>query len=175
MTPVDVLVVGFGNGLRGDDGVGLEVARRADARLRGVADVIAHPGEPVDLIGTWRGYDAVVLVDAARTHGRAGSVRRYEYGRDRFPSGDLGSSSHAFDLLVAIELADAMGDLPKKLVLYAVEGERFALGDEPSVPVLQALDAAVEEVCEDVRTWVASLSPATDSEALDPRAGGADA
>jgi hydrogenase maturation protease len=116
--------------------------------------VIAHPGEPVDLIEAWRGYDAVVLVDAARTLGRAGFLRRYEYGRDRFPSGDLGTSSHAFDLLVAIELADAMGALPRKLVLYAVEGERFALGDEPSDAVLRALDTAVERVCADVQEWV---------------------
>ena len=151
---MDVLVVGLGNGLRGDDGAGLEVARRAEPRLRSVADVIAHPGEPVDLIEAWRGYDAVVLVDAARTLGRAGFLRRYEYGRDRFPSGDLGTSSHAFDLLVAIELADAMGALPRKLVLYAVEGERFALGDEPSDAVLRALDTAVERVCADVQEWV---------------------
>lgn len=146
-----VLVIGLGNDHRGDDAAGLEAARRLAPVLDGEADVRAHPGEPIDLIHAWADADLLVLIDAARSGRRPGSVRRYPLGSRGLASSGLGSSTHAFDLLVALELADALRMLPARGVLYAVEGQRFALGDARSAPVERALDQVVERVAREVR------------------------
>lgn len=144
------VVIGLGNDQRGDDGLGLEAARRLAPALEGVAEVHAHPGEPVDLIASWEGADLVVLIDAAHAGGRPGEVHRFVRGRDPLPTRRAGPSSHAFDLAVAIELAQTLGLLTGRLVLYAVEGARFGLGDERSDVGEAALATLVPRVRADV-------------------------
>ena len=139
------LVVGLGNEERGDDAVGPAAARRLRRLVGGGATVIEHPGEPIDLIAEWDGLDLVVLIDAAR--GRpTGTIQRYEHGVVPLPPGALGASSHAFDLAVAIEVAASLGRLPRRLVIYAVGGERFGFGDPMSAAVRRAIDDVAERV-----------------------------
>lgn len=144
-------VIGLGNDHRGDDAAGLEAARRLVPLLDGEAEVRVHPGEPLDLIDGWAEADLVVIIDAARSGLPAGSVRRYRPLAEAHPPRGLGSSSHAVDLLVALDLARAMRMLPRELVVYGVEGERFALGTTCSDPVTRALDDVVERVVQEVR------------------------
>lgn len=131
-----VAVIGIGSDLSGDDEVGLEVVRRV--RARGAAGVAAHElrGDLTELLDLWRGCDAAVLVDAMRSGAAVGSVRRLDLCRDSLPPG-LGSlaSSHAISLVEAIELARALGQMPSRAILYAVEGGRLQRGARMSRPV----------------------------------------
>lgn len=146
-----VLVVGLGNDDRGDDGAGLEAARRLVPLLAGRAEVRAHPGEPVDLIGRWDDAELLVLIDAARTGREAGTLHRFEPGDDGLPGGRLGPSSHAFDLLVALRLARALGTAPGRTVVHAIEGARFGFGAPRSEAVERALPLLVDRVSDEVR------------------------
>lgn len=156
------LVVGLGNDRRGDDAAGLATARRLRGEIGAGADVLEHPGEPVDLIAGWAAFDLVVLVDAARGP-PSGTIQRFEHGADPLPVGVLGASSHAFDLCVAIDLAGSLGRLPRRLVLFVVAGERFGFGDAMSDAVHGAVGDVAKLVREEVR-----LAAATDrTSALD--------
>lgn len=146
-----VLVVGLGNDDRGDDGAGLEAARRLSPLLAGRAEVRAHPGEPIDLIGRWGDADLLVLIDAARTGQPAGTLSRFEPGEPGRPHGRLGPSSHAFDLLVALRLSDALGTSPRRTVIHAIEGTRFGFGAPRSAAVERALPDLVDRVVDEVR------------------------
>lgn len=145
------LVIGLGNDDRGDDAVGLQAARRLAPVLADEAEVLAHPGEPLDMLHAMAEADLVVLIDAARSGRPAGTVVRYLPMRDALPSRGVGSSSHAVDLLVALDLARALDMLPAELVLYAVEGERFSLGEPCSPVVIGALDEVTERVTREIR------------------------
>lgn len=149
--PARVLVVGLGNDDRGDDGAGLEAARRLAPLLAGRAEVRAHPGEPVDLIDTWGDAELLVLIDAARTGRAAGTLQRFEPGAGGLPDGRLGPSSHAFDLLVAVRLSDALGTSPGRTVVHAIEGERFGFGATRSRAVERALPLLLDRVLDEVR------------------------
>jgi len=161
------LVIGLGNDHRGDDAAGLEAARRLAPLLAGEADVRVHPGEPLDLIEAWADADLVVIVDAARSGLPPGSVRLYRPRSEARPPRGLGSSSHAVDLLVALDLARAIGMAPRELVLVGVEGERFTLGAPCSASVTRALDDVVERVVHEVRA-----ARPTGSETAAPREDG---
>jgi len=125
-----VLVIGLGNELRGDDGAGIEVARR----LRGLAaeagiDVRAQQGEPAGLIDAWSGRKAVVVVDTMRSGAEPGTICRFDASCEPLPAQLRGSSStHALSLAEAIELARALGRLPPRVVVFAIEGQRFETG-----------------------------------------------
>jgi len=154
-----VLVVGLGNDDRGDDGAGLEAARRLAPALAGRAEVRAHAGEPVDLIGVWGEADLLILIDAARTGRAAGTLHRFEPGPDAPSGGRLGASSHAFDLLVALRLSHALGTAPRRTVVHAIEGERFGFGASRCGAVERALPRLVERVLDEVRR--APVEPAS--------------
>ena len=125
-----MLVIGLGNELRGDDGAGIEVARR----LRGLAaeagiDVRAQQGEPAGLIDAWSGRKAVVVVDTMRSGAEPGTICRFDASCEPLPAQLRGSSStHALSLAEAIELARALEQLPPRAVVFAIEGQRFETG-----------------------------------------------
>lgn len=140
-------VVCLGNRFRGDDAAGLLVGdrlRAAGVRVTECAD------EPTRLIDGWNGLGTLVLVDAARSGAPPGTVRRVELGDEGIPR-ELGlTSSHAFGIAEAVELARALGRLPARVVVYAVEAGTLEAG----APLTPAVAAALDGVSARVRAEV---------------------
>src|ERR1039457_2451863 len=49
-------------------------------------------------------------------------------------------STHAFGVAEAVQLARVLERLPRRLLIYGIEGRRFDLGSAPSVEVVEASD-----------------------------------
>jgi hydrogenase maturation protease len=134
-----VTVFGLGNEWRGDDGVGVEVARRVGGRV--------VEGEPIALVDALAGEDDVVVVDAVSSGADPGTIFRFEVGDEPLPVKLFGApSTHALGLAEAVELARSLGRLPRRVLVYGVEGESFGFGQGLSVPVAAAADRLTEEV-----------------------------
>ena len=131
------LVIGLGSG-RGDDAAGLLVARRL-RRAGAPFEVLEHRGDLIGLLELWRDRPTT-LVDAAMTGAAEGTIHCLD--ADSPLAARLAPvSGHAFGLARVIELARALGRLPPSLVIYAIEGRRFAHGSLPSVHVRRAVRA----------------------------------
>ena len=140
------LVVGVGNAWRGDDGAGLEVARRVD-ELDPRLDVRTVDGDASALVDVWTGHDRVALVDAARSGRRPGTLHAFRADRAPLPAAALLASTHAFGVHDAIELGRALGRLPARLDVYAVEGADFTAGAPLSPHVARAVEALAAALC----------------------------
>jgi hydrogenase maturation protease len=139
-------VIGIGNPDRGDDGAGRAVARRLSARNPFAIEVRECAGEAAALMEAWTGFDDVVLVDACRGAGGAGSVHRFEPDDiDRFASAEglSPASTHGFGAAAAIGLARALGTLPSRLAIYAIEAARADAGADLSPDVGRAVEHVV--------------------------------
>ncbi len=136
-----VVVVGIGNELRGDDAAGLEAARLV-AEEAPQARVLVLSGEPSRLLDGWEGAGHAIVIDACRGHGAAGEVHRFEAGSAPLPAEFGRGSTHALGLADAIELARALGRLPERVSVFAIEGEGFEAGTE----MTPAVRAAAERV-----------------------------
>jgi hydrogenase maturation protease len=150
------LIIGVGQPLRGDDAAGLLVARavreRAVSRPRPPVRVIEHAAEGSSLLEVWEGANAVVLIDAACSGAPVGSVRRLDASAAAIAAPVLRSgSTHAFGLSEAIELGRALGRLPARVVVYAIEGIRFDLGEEISAPLRSAIAPLAQAVLAEAR------------------------
>jgi hydrogenase maturation protease len=145
------VVIGIGNAYRGDDAAGLAVAERCRTRLPAEVRVIEAEQEPTRLIDAWESADAVFVVDAVVSGSRAGTVHRYDATDEPLPAGVFRSSTHAFGVGDAVELARALGRLPRRVVVYGVEGAGFESGAPLSPAVAAAVDDVVsrleEELC----------------------------
>jgi len=140
------VVIGVGNRLRGDDGVGLAVADRLAHSVPDGVSVVACELEPTRVIDAWEGADSALLVDAVASGAPAGTVHRFDASREPLPARVFRSSTHAFGVGETVELARAVGRIPRRVVVFGVEGVAFEAG----APISPAVAAAVQRVAETV-------------------------
>ena len=141
------LVVGIGNPWRGDDGAGPEVAARvAELDLPDVQVVVQE--HPLGLLEHLAAHDEVVVVDAAQQGGPAGGVYVWLVGLEPLPRHRNAVGSHALGVGEVVELARALGRLPRRLTLVGVEAESFRAGAPLSPAVRTHLDDAVRAVAD---------------------------
>ena len=133
-----VLVIGTGNDHRGDDAVGLLVARRLKARTNLEVAVHEHKGDGTTLMEAWRGAQKVIIVDAVHSGTAPGTIYRFEVANDVIPTALFSRGTHTFGVAEGIELARALNQLPPRLVLYGIEGVRFQFGVSLSREVYKA-------------------------------------
>jgi len=147
-----ILVIGIGNEYRSDDAAGLVVARRLRQLSLGNITVIEESGEGTDLMESWKGADTVIIVDAASSGAKPGTIHRIDARAQRIPTRLLRYSTHAFSVGEAVELARAMNRLPPRMVVYGIEGERFDEGTALSRAVQGSVDTVVDLVLKQLRT-----------------------
>ena len=146
----DLLVIGIGNRMRGDDAVGLEVARRvAELGLEDVA-VIESDGEPASLLRAWEGVSVAVVVDAVASDAPPGTVVRFDAADGPVPATCFRHSTHLFGVAEAIELARVLRKLPKRLVVVGIEGCDWAPREEMTPVVAEAVEQAKAAVLEEL-------------------------
>jgi hydrogenase maturation protease len=143
VTAAGVLVVGYGNPLRGDDGIGWHAAGllATDRRLDG-ARVLTHHQLTPELAEDISRASLVVLVDAA-ADGDPGSVSVRTVGP---PPAARTTWSHHLDPQTLAGLAQALYGRVPPIVLVSVAAGSFADGDGLSSALERALPEVVEAV-----------------------------
>src|SRR5574341_2320286 len=108
---MQTLIVGLGNPVLGDDGIGWRVAERVIQELqrqsydRQQVDVICLSVGGLSLMEHLVGYERAILVDAIDTgQGLPGSVSTYNFNELPNPGAGHTSSTHDTTLQAAIEM-----------------------------------------------------------------------
>jgi hydrogenase maturation protease len=140
------LIIGIGNEYRGDDAAGLIVARRLKERLADSAIVIEQSGDGAALMEAWRSAETVTIIDAVMSGAAPGTIHRFDANAQPLPKDAFRLSTHAFGVAEAIELARALGELPRGLMVYGIEGKNFTVGIGISPEVEKATCEAVRQV-----------------------------
>ena len=155
MTPARVLVVGVGNVLHGDDGFGVEVARRLSERSLPPGVTVAETGiGGIHLVHElMAGFDALVVVDAVDRGRPPGTVMVIEADvtdvaelpvEERH---DLLADMHLATPERALMVARAAGVLPERTIIVGCQPvEIETLGIGLTEQVREAVGSAVDEV-----------------------------
>ena len=121
---VKTLIVGVGNPILSDDGVGIYAARMLLERgLPGVS-IEELPASGLELLDMVMGYDRVVIVDAIQT--RVGVPRdHYVLREDDFKRTVHGSSPHGINIATALAMGRKIvpDKMPKEVFFVAIEAE----------------------------------------------------
>lgn len=123
MSPVRIIGVGSPFGL---DRIGWEAVRALEAAglaarfPPGRVTLTAWDRPGSRLVQALRNAAAVILIDAMRAGEVTGAVRRFTPGElSAAPRGFV--SSHGVGIPQALALADALGELPARTVIYGIE------------------------------------------------------
>ncbi len=95
---------------------------------------------------SWKEHDRVCVVDAVSSGASPGSIHRMNASKEPIPSKFFSCSTHDFGVAEAIELARTLGQLPKQLQLFGVEGKNFQPGEMLSSEVERAMALVVDEI-----------------------------
>lgn len=136
------LVVGIGNPDRGDDAIGLRVARRLRERVPKTIEVVETDGEPTRLLDLLAERTEVWLIDAAVSGAEPGTIRRFDAAAGPLPVRLGGPSSHGLGAAEAIELARTLAALPSCCLVFTIEGAAFETGG-PLSPEVEAAGEAL--------------------------------
>jgi hydrogenase maturation protease len=128
-------IIGLGNSILTDDGVGIyaarEISRRlAEAGLHNGVDILETEVAGFDLMEMMAGWKQVILIDSIQFDGlKPGTVVRIE--PDDLRTSIRIRSVHQIDLPTILELGHRMGlEMPAKLIIFGIQAEDpFTFGE----------------------------------------------
>jgi len=138
------LVIGVGNLLRCDDGVGIHVVNRLN-EVAPYIDTLDVALGSIEVLEAMKGRDRVFIVDAIQAGGEPGTIYRVNLSGGEEPPRI--THSHGVDLLTTLKLGDSLfpGQMPREIVLLAVEAEDITtLSESCTSKVQAAIEKAVE-------------------------------
>lgn len=140
------LVIGIGNSLRGDDAAGLACIGALRGRLARDIELIESDGEPAGLLARLARAAEAHLIDASVSAAPPGTVRCFDALTQRLPRLAGAASTHGLGLSETLELARALGALPARCLVYAIEGASYAPGAPLSDPVRAAIARVARQI-----------------------------
>lgn len=147
--PGGIVIIGIGNGLRRDDGVGIAAAAALDALA--IPNVVVTTGiaDPMSLLEAWTGAGLTVIVDAAIVDpSTPGRIRRCELADLATPPEGL--SSHSLDIGRTYALGQTLGRVPGELVVFTVEIPDTGHGIGMTPQVARAVPKVVDMVTAEI-------------------------
>jgi hydrogenase maturation protease len=123
------LILGIGNSILGDDGVGIRVARQLDRLVKDKnIDVVEANADGLNLLDFILGYDRLIVIDAIVTEdGGVGEIYRLKPEQIYQPSGSA-ISPHHFNLATTLEIGKRLfpNKIPGEVTVYAVGTQEVA-------------------------------------------------
>lgn len=140
------LLLGIGNVLYGDDGLGVRAAEvLASLSLPAEVEVVDAGTIGVELAYLIEHRELLVVVDAVDAGAEPGTILRSE-PEELTPLVRTGLSVHDLHLLDAVAHTQALGTSPGRVIIYAVQAEDLSLGIGLSPPVERALPRVIDLV-----------------------------
>ena len=146
------LVLGLGNSILCDDGVGIRVAREVANQFDCPQVTVGETSAAgLRLLDSIVGYDKVIIIDAIQTkEGQAGQL--YRMKPEDFSFTKHFSSPHQINLATALELGKMLDlAMPPTITIFAVEAKDITSFSEKCTPeVEKAIPELVKMVLEEL-------------------------
>lgn len=152
------LILGIGNTLLSDEGVGVHVLQALEPALPAseFPDVTLLDGGTLSftLAGPIEDAEALIVVDAARIQGQPGDWKLLEgEAMDSFLLNNRKSSVHEVGLTDLRAIAILAGHWPERRAMLAIEPESIDWGERPTAAVAAAIPAVCAAILQQLKDW----------------------
>ena len=150
----------MGNAWRGDDAVGLLVARRLQEDQLPQVEIVECRGTVTAVREAWKDAAGVIVVDAVVSGSRPGAIYRFNaHGAGVPVELSRSPSSHGWGVAEALALGQVLQELPPWLIIYGIEGQNFGPGQEVSQEVAAAIPEAARRIRREIQMWLGREPP----------------
>jgi len=151
ISPQRIVILGVGNLLLSDEGVGVHVAHELmKMELPPGVSVVEGGTDGFRLLNVITEADRVIVIDAVRSGAAPGSVYRFDVNDIRSVPPGFMTSVHQVGILEVIELSSLIGKTPRATVI-GVEPKSLDMSMELSPEVKEKIPRIIELVLEEVR------------------------
>ncbi|MEW8430074.1 MAG: hydrogenase maturation protease [gamma proteobacterium symbiont of Ctena orbiculata] len=155
MSIESVLVLGIGNTLLSDEGIGVHLVNRLQQRLGAVPGIVFLDGGTLSftLAEPIARADGLIVADAARMGERPGTLRLFhDQAMDRYLQGNR-ASVHEVSLGDLLDIARLSDTLPSQRCLVGIEPDNLDWGEALSEAVEPALEKGIAEIISLLKSW----------------------
>ena len=147
-----VLVLGVGNILLGDEGVGVRVIEKMqELELPDGVELLDGGTASIDILEYLKGREKVIIIDALRGGGdKPGTVYRFTPADIRVKR-PVYTSLHQVGLLESLTMLDYTGESLKDVTIYGIEVEKVGLSLDVSPEITAVIPDLIELVLDDLR------------------------
>lgn len=147
----DVTILGIGNSLMGDDGVGIRVVEILASQQLPPYVTVLEAGLPGWGLPSWfEGKTDVILVDAMRMGQAPGTWKRFLPHEIQVELESNTLSLHQPDLACGLALSQELNIWPDNMLLYGIEPEDLSPGASLSPAVTACLPDVIASIMLDV-------------------------
>ena len=150
-------VIGVGNPLWGDDGMGIllmeEIAKR---KIEGVEFIDGGTGG-INLIHDLAKFDLVVILDVVDFGGKYGETRIFSI-EDIVCDDKIRFRTHETDILNIIKISQKLGEAPDKIFIFGVQPKDLSLKMDISRELKQSMDRILDEFYDKIVSLSSSFS-----------------
>jgi hydrogenase maturation protease len=157
---VRTLVLGVGNTLMSDEGIGVRVVECLVNNFSIPEEVQVLDGGTLgmDLLYYMEGVPNLLIVDAVQANREPGHLLRLE--NDEVPAFlSMKVSPHQIGVPDMLATARLRGTTPPNIVLWGVQPDRVEIGMELSGTLEPLVDVLVENVVQELRRWGHDITP----------------
>ncbi len=138
-------IIGIGNPLWGDEGLGVYLAQNPDPGLPRDVDVIDGGTAGVGLLRFFETYDRLILLDAVKHGGEPGDVTAFVASDEMEMAPCAAPSAHGLVASFVLRLCRAL-NLRTEVIVIGCEPEKCRLGDGLSDTVKRSIPRIWREV-----------------------------
>ncbi|NCO68749.1 MAG: Ni,Fe-hydrogenase maturation factor [Nitrospirae bacterium CG_4_10_14_0_8_um_filter_41_23] len=151
VSPLKIVILGVGNLLLSDEGVGVHVANElVKLELPPGVTVVEGGTDGFRLINVITEADRLIVVDAVKGGGAPGSIYRFDINEvQNCPSG-FKTSVHQIGILEVINLSGLIGKTPQTTVI-GIEPESLEMGMELSPEIKAKIPKIIELIWDELK------------------------
>lgn len=144
-SPAPILVLGVGNILLGDEGIGVRVIESLkECRVPEGVELFDGGTASLELLSIFSDRRKLIIVDAIRGGQEPGAVYRFNF-EDLTYQKDFATSLHQIGIIDSLNQAKILGCLPQEVVIIGIEPANIAPGLKLS-PEMVSIIPKVQEL-----------------------------
>jgi hydrogenase maturation protease len=144
----DVVVIGLGNVLLSDEGIGVHLVRRLSNQRDKfhLVDFVDAGSAGMNLLHLIANRKKAVIIDCAKMGSKPGTIRRFAPDEVQSVKQLSHYSLHEADILKVIALSKQLGECPAEVVFFGIEPESIEPGQNLSKTLFAKIDAYAAEI-----------------------------
>ena len=148
-TPPRIVVIGVGNLLLQDEGIGIHAIRSLQEMNLPPDVKLVDGGTSPDLIAYTRAGDKMIIIDSAKTGGEPGTIYKFKPEDLAGAKGNL-ASAHEMGVAENLNLMELTGNKPKETVIIGIEPAVIDWGTELSPKLKKRLPDLIKVVLKEI-------------------------
>jgi hydrogenase maturation protease len=149
----DIVVIGLGNLLLSDEGIGIHLIRKLaehQDKFPSVEFIDAGTGG-MNVLHLIANREKAVIIDCVKMGKKPGTIKRFEPADVKTTKKMMHFSLHEADILKIINLSGQLGECPRKIVIFGIEPESLELGQNLSKTLYDKIDSYSGNICKELR------------------------